>query len=114
MEPHRRDSILARTRQIIRINLPPIEEWFLKRDDLFTYTRPEAGAFVYCEYNLPINSTELINRLRVERSVLLTAGDQHGLDKGIRAGFGVDVEKTLKGLARVEALMRSLKDPVGK
>jgi DNA-binding transcriptional MocR family regulator len=84
-------------------------EWFLKRDDIFTYMRPEAGAFVYCEYKLPINSTELINRLRVEQSVLLTAGDQHGLDKGIRTGFGYGVEKTLKGLARAETLMRSLK-----
>jgi DNA-binding transcriptional MocR family regulator len=109
MEPKRRESILARTRQIIRKNLPPIEEWFLKREDIFTYTRPEAGAFVYCDYKLPINSTELINRLRVEQSVLFTAGDQHGLDKGIRIGFGYDVEKTLKGLVRAEALMRTLK-----
>ncbi len=109
MEPQRRESILARARRIIRKNLPPIEEWFVKRDDIFTYVRPEAGAFVYCEYKHPIHSTELINRLRVEQSVLLTAGDQHGLDKGIRTGFGYDVEKTLKGLARVEALIRSLK-----
>ena len=109
MEPQRRESILDRTRRIIRKNLPPVEEWFLKRDDLFTYVRPEAGAFVYCEYKLPINSTELINRLRVEQSVLLTAGDQHGLDKGIRTGFGYDVEKTLKGLDRAESLMRRLK-----
>ena len=93
---------------IIRENLPPIEEWFLERDDLFTYVRPEAGAFVYCEYEFPISSTELINRLRVEQSVLLTAGDQHGLDKGFRTGFGHDVEKTLRGLARFETLMRSL------
>jgi len=109
MEPQRRESILSRARHIIRKNLPPIEEWFLKRDDIFTYVRPEAGAFVYCDYKLPINSTELINRLRVEQSVLLTAGDQHGLDKGIRTGFGFGIEKTLKGLARVEALMHSVK-----
>lgn len=50
MEPQRRDSILARTRQIIRKNLPPMEGWFLKRDDIFSYVRPSAGAFVYCEY----------------------------------------------------------------
>ena len=110
MEPQRRESILARTRHIIRDNLPPVEKWFLKRDDIFTYTRPEAGAFVYCGYRLPINSSELVNRLRVEQSVLLTAGDQHGLEKGIRAGFGFGVEKTLTGLGRVDALMRSLKD----
>ena len=109
MEPQRRESILGRARHIIRKSLPPIEEWFLKRDDIFTYVRPEAGAFVYCDYKLPINSTELVNRLRVEQSVLLTAGDQHGLDKGIRTGFGFGIEKTLKGLARVEALMRTLK-----
>jgi aspartate/methionine/tyrosine aminotransferase len=108
MEPQRRESILDRTRRIIRKNLPPVEEWFLKRDDLFTYVRPEAGAFVYCEYKLPINSTELINRLRVEQSVLLTAGDQHGLEKGIRTGFGFGIEKTLKGLDRAETLMREL------
>jgi aspartate/methionine/tyrosine aminotransferase len=109
MEPERRESILARARRIISKNLPPIEDWFLKRDDLFTFIRPDAGAFVYCEYKLPINSTELVNRLRTEQSVLLTAGDQHGLDKGIRTGFGYDVKKTLKGLGRAETLMRSLK-----
>ena len=42
----------------------------------------------------------MINRLRIEQSVLLTAGDQHGLDRGIRTGFGLDIERTLKGLAR--------------
>jgi aspartate/methionine/tyrosine aminotransferase len=108
MEPERRESFLARARRIIRKNLPPIEEWFMKRDDLFTYVRPEAGAFIYSGYKLPIESTELVNRLRVEQSVLVTAGDQHGLDKGIRTGFGYDVEKTVKGLDRVETLMRSL------
>lgn len=77
--------------------------------DIFTYVCPEAGAFVYCEYNLLINLTELVNRLRLEQSVLVTAGDQHGLDKGIYIGFGYDVEKTLKGLARLETLIRSLK-----
>jgi aspartate/methionine/tyrosine aminotransferase len=109
MEPDRRESILERARRIIRKNLPPIEDWFLKRDDIFTYVRPEAGAFVYCGYKLPIGSTELVNRLRVDQSVLVTAGDQHGLDKGIRTGFGYDVEKTLMGLDRVETLMRDLK-----
>jgi len=109
MEPQRRESILARTRNVIRTNLPQIEGWLSKHDDLFTYVRPEAGAFVYCDYTIPINSTELINRLRVEQSVLLTAGDQHGLDKGLRIGFGFGIEKTLRGLARVENLMRGLR-----
>lgn len=109
MEPQRRESILARTRKIIRQNLPPVEEWFLKRDDIFTYARPQAGAIIYCEYKLPVNSTELIDRLRTEQSVLLVPGDQFGLDRGIRTGYGYDLEKTLKGLARAEELMRAMK-----
>jgi aspartate/methionine/tyrosine aminotransferase len=108
MEPQRRETLLARTRNIIRQNLAPLEEWFLKRDDIFTYVRPQAGAIFYCGYKLPITSTELINRLCIEQSVLLTSGDQFGLDKGFRIGFGYNLEKTQAGLARAEALMRTL------
>lgn len=60
----------------------------------------------------PISSTELVDRLRVEQSILLTAGEQHRLGKGIRTGFGLEIEKTLKGLDRVEALLFSLKLPL--
>lgn len=109
MEPQRREAILARTRQIIRKNLPTVEKWFLERDDIFTYARPQAGAILYCEYKLPINSTELIHRLRSEQSVLLVPGDQLGLERGIRTGYGYDLEMTIEGLNRTEALMRTLK-----
>jgi aspartate/methionine/tyrosine aminotransferase len=108
MEPQRRESLLARTRSIIRKNLLPIEDWLGKCKDILTYAPPQAGAIIYCKYQLPISSTELINRLRIEHSVLLTPGDQHGLDKGFRIGFGYDLDQTLKGLARVETLMRTL------
>ena len=97
MEPQRREAILARTRQIIRKNLPTVEKWFLERDDIFTYARPQAGAILYCEYKLPINSTELIHRMRSEQSVLLVPGDQLGLERGIRTGYGYDLEMTMKG-----------------
>lgn len=109
MEPQRREAILARTRRIIRENLPPIEKWFSERDDIFTYVRPEAGAIFYSKYKLPINSAELINRLIAEKSVLLTPAEHFGLDRGIRVGFGYDVDKSLEGLARAEALMRTMK-----
>lgn len=109
MEPQRREALLARTRQIICNNLPPVEEWFLKRGDIFTYVRPRAGAIMYCKYNLPIKSTELIERIRMEQSVLLVPGDQFGLGRGIRIGYGYDVEETIKGLDRTDALIRTLK-----
>jgi hypothetical protein len=75
---------------------------------LFRYARPVAGAIAYFEYDLPINSTDLIDRLRIEKSVLLVPGDQFGLDKGIRVGFGYDIQKTLKGLVMMEEIVRRL------
>jgi aspartate/methionine/tyrosine aminotransferase len=109
MEPQRREAILARTRRIVRENLPPIEKWFSDREDIFTYIPPEAGAIFYSKYKLPINSVELINRLIEEKSTLLTPAEHFGLEKGIRVGFGYDAEKSLKGLAHAEALMRAMK-----
>jgi len=59
-------------------------------------------------YNLPIDSTDLINRLIQEKSTLLTPSNHFGLDRGIRVGFGYDVEKSLTGLSHAEALMRTM------
>jgi len=108
MEPVRREAILARTRRIIQTNLPLLEEWLNEYSHLFHYARPVAGAIAYFEYDLPINSTALIDQLRKEASVLLVPGDQFGLDKGIRVGFGYDIQKTVKGLALMEEIVRRL------
>jgi len=108
MEPVRREAILARTRKIIRSNLPLLEEWLNEYSHLFHYARPVAGAIAYFEYDFPINSTDLINRLLKEKSVLLVPGDQFGLDKGIRVGFGHDIQRTLKGLVMMEEMIRGL------
>ncbi len=108
MEPSRREAILRRTRGIIRSNLPPVEGWIRARADVLGYVRPAAGAIAYVTYRLPIRSTSLINRIREEQSVLLVPGDMFGLGKGFRIGFGYDVEATLKGLDRVDDVLRNL------
>jgi aspartate/methionine/tyrosine aminotransferase len=107
MEPSRRDEILARTRGILRRNLPVLEEWIDSHGDLFDYVRPSAGAIACLKYDLPVRSTALVDRIREEQSVLLVPGDQFGMGKYIRIGYGSDVEHTIKGLARVgETLAR--------
>ena len=105
MEPERREWILARTREIIRRQLPPVEDWIHSHDDVFRYARPAAGAIAYVAYDLPQSSMELIDRIRTEQSVLLVPGDVFGLDRGIRVGFGYDIEHTLKGLSRVDEVL---------
>jgi aspartate/methionine/tyrosine aminotransferase len=103
MEPSRRESILARTRKIIRTNLPLLEEWINKHNHVLNYVRPRAGAIAYFGYNLPYNSTELVARVRKEKSVLLVPGDHFGLNNGIRISYGYDIQKTLNGLYRLES-----------
>jgi hypothetical protein len=103
-EPAKREEILARTRGIVRSNLPSLEGW-IRTHPYFGYARPVAGAIAYVEYDLPIGSTELVDRIRAERSVLLVPGDQFGVGKGLRFGTGYDVGATLKGLALADEVL---------
>jgi aspartate/methionine/tyrosine aminotransferase len=108
MEPRTRGWILDRTRRIVRRQLPRLEEWITGHGDVFTYVPPSAGAIAYVGYDLPIGSTELIERIRTEASVLLVPGDMFGLDRGIRLGYGMDIERTMKGLARVDEVLETV------
>lgn len=108
MQPVVRESILARTRGIIRANLPRMREWLDAHGDLFRWVPPVAGAIAYARYDLPIRSPELVERIREEASVLLVPGSMFGLKRGLRFGFGYDIEHTMKGLARVDDVLARL------
>ena len=108
MYPDVRESILTRTRTIIRANYPSLLGWLETHEGIFDWVRPVAGAIQYVKYRLPINSTELVERIREERSVLLVPGDMFGLKKGLRFGFGFDMEKTMKGLALVDEVLAEI------
>ena len=105
MQPEVREAILARTRAIIRANYPQLESWMRTHSDIFAWARPVAGAIAYATYDLPIGGTALVERIRRERSVLLVPGKMFGIGKGLRFGFGYDIEHTLKGLAKVDEVL---------
>jgi aspartate/methionine/tyrosine aminotransferase len=109
MEPARRETILARTRGILRRNLPVLEEWIGSHGSVFEYVRPSAGAIAFVRYKLHIAPTALIDRIREEQSVLLVPGNQLGVGKYIRIGYGSDAEFLLKGLARVDETLARIK-----
>jgi aspartate/methionine/tyrosine aminotransferase len=108
LDPARRPGILARTRHIIRENLPLIEDWLNAHAPMFSWTRPQAGAIVYVRYNYSINSTELVTRLRNEKSVLIVPGDHFGMDGYLRLGFGERPDYLRSGLERLHALLSTL------
>jgi aspartate/methionine/tyrosine aminotransferase len=100
MQPDVRERIVTRTRGIIRENLPSLEDWIGQQPSL-RYVRPIAGAIAFAEVDGPLGTRELVEQIRVERSVLLVPGEMFGIANGIRFGFGYDIEHTLKGLALV-------------
>jgi aspartate/methionine/tyrosine aminotransferase len=114
MEPARREQVLERTRTIIRRNLPRLESWIHSHDDIFSYIPPVAGAITFFKYKLPISSAALFDRLRKQRSVLITPGDHFGVGRYIRVGYGYDVDYTLRGLARVDLTLQELMKKSGK
>ena len=105
MEPTCRERILARTRRLIRQNLPAVEQWIDARRDLFDYVRPVAGAIAYLQYSFDLDSVELFDVLRREYSVLVTPAGHFGAENGLRVGFGYDPPKTMAGLARLDELI---------
>jgi aspartate/methionine/tyrosine aminotransferase len=100
-EPSTREHLLARTRGILNRNYPVIARWLDQHGGLFSYAPPDAGAIVYVRYHHALNSTELITRLRVEKSVLVVPGDHFGMDHYLRLGFGDDPAHLRGGLERL-------------
>jgi aspartate/methionine/tyrosine aminotransferase len=113
LEPARRSRLLDRTRSILNRNFPLIAEWLDAHGGLFTYAAPDAGAIVYVRYHHPINSTELVTRLRKEKGVLIVPGDHFGMDGYLRIGFGEDPQYLRTGLERARELIAELGAQVG-
>lgn len=104
--PARRGTLLARTRGIIRTNYPLVRRWIEKQDGL-THIAPEAGAIVFVRHPHPGPSSQLTERLREERSVLVAAGDFFDCDGYLRLGFGSDPVYLESALTIVGEFLRS-------
>jgi aspartate/methionine/tyrosine aminotransferase len=107
LEPARRERLLARTRGILNRNYPIIAGW-LRDHAGFSHAPPDAGAIIYARYRHAINSTELVTRLREEKSVLVVPGDHFGMDGHLRLGFGEEPAYLREGLDRVRACIAEL------
>ena len=52
-----------------------------------------------------MNSTDLVTRLREQKSVLIVPGDHFGMDGYLRIGFGSELASLLEGLRRLHDLL---------
>ena len=108
LEPRTRERILGRTRRIIRENFDALREWMESQAGLFTYRPPDAGAICYMRYRPGVNSSQLAEKLRVEKDVLVVPGDHFGMDRYLRIGFGNPQAELMEALARVAEAFREV------
>ncbi|MEJ2679154.1 MAG: aminotransferase class I/II-fold pyridoxal phosphate-dependent enzyme [Gemmatimonadota bacterium] len=104
LRPDIRPKIMERARGIIRSNLQVMADW-LDRMAVFTYRPPDAGAIVYARYDMPPESEELAERLRVEQDLLIVPGAHFAMGKYVRFGFGLPVEELQAALGRFGQLI---------
>jgi len=108
LQPEIREIILRRNRGMLRENIRAVEEWVETHKDNFSMVTPKAGGMAFIRYNMDINSRELANRLRMEKSVFIMDGDCFGMDHYFRLGFGAEKNYLLAGLNRIDEFMKEI------
>ena len=108
LSPEVRPRILKRTRDYIRQGYPVFEAWMRPHGNTFDLAPPQAAAIAFVRYGLDINSTELVNRIREEKNVLIVPGDHFGLDHYLRISFGLPHAYLNAGLDRIHEVINEL------
>lgn len=108
LEPSRRTELIARTRGIVRANYALLRNWIHSRLPLLDHIAPEAGAIALVKYRHDVESTNLAERLRIEKSVLVVPGDHFGMGRYLRIGFGSDASHLASSLERIGDVLDSI------
>jgi aspartate/methionine/tyrosine aminotransferase len=101
VEPGNREKLYARTRTILQQNLPAMREWAAGFGGFLTFREPQAGALCLMRYHSPTPSLEIVERVRVNQSVLIVPGIHLGLEGFLRIWLGGRPEFLAEGLRRI-------------
>jgi len=62
----------------------------------------------FVRYEMPINSSELTDRLRLEKNVFVVPGDWYGMDHYLRFGIGCEHRVLTDGLELLDEFLTEL------
>jgi len=108
LSPTVRPRLLQRSRDYIRRGYPILDAWLESHEGTFSLVPPEAAAIAFARYHLDVNSTELVERLTREKSVLIVPGDHFGMDHYLRISYGLPEDYLREGLDRIHELIVEL------
>ena len=105
-----REKLYARTRAILRHNVPIVRQWAAGFGKFLTFREPQAGALCLVRYDSSTPSFPLCERIRVNQSVLIVPGAHLGLEGFLRLWIGGKPEFLTEGLRRIGMELRKEMD----
>jgi aspartate/methionine/tyrosine aminotransferase len=96
-----REACYARTREILRQNLPIVREWVSSFDGRLTWREPQAGAIGLVKYDAGVSSLEIAEQVRANQSTLIVPGSHVGLEGYLRIWLGGREDFLREGLRRI-------------
>ena len=108
LEPETRARVLERTRRIINGNLPLVERWCEGYGSKLRLIPPRAGAITFIRCSFDAGSTEIVDRIRQEQSVLIVPGSHFGMDGFLRIGLGNEANDLRHALEKADEVLKTL------
>jgi aspartate/methionine/tyrosine aminotransferase len=103
-----RDTILARSRRIVRENLAMLDHW-LQSQERLSYVKPKAGTVTLLNYTFDMESRDFCVRLLSATGVLFTPGSAFGLEHCVRIGYANSPDILREGLEQASGFLRELR-----
>ena len=98
LEPETISRLRSRTSELLNGNLKTFSDWILPYSNHLSFLKPEAGGFAFVEYDMDVNSTDLIHDLRTHEGVFIVPGDSFGMENFFRVGLVSEPKEFKKGL----------------
>ena len=108
LRPNVRKKLLTRAQKLAGEGFATLQYFLDEHPDVFSVVPPMASALSFVRYKLPINSTELIHKIRKEKSVLIVPGNCFDLDHHLRISSALPEEYLKEGLGRMNEVVREL------
>jgi aspartate/methionine/tyrosine aminotransferase len=105
-----RERCYARTREILRHNLPVARTWVSSFGGRLSWREPEAGAIALLRYDADVPSLQIAERVRVKQSTLIVPGSHVGLEGHLRVWLGGKEPFLREGLRRIGEELKPLFD----
>ena len=107
VQPENRERCYARTREILRHNLPIAREWVESFDGRLSWREPQAGAIALLKYSSQEPSLNIAERVRCKQSTLIVPGSHVGLEGYVRIWLGGREDFLREGLRRIGAELQT-------